>query len=235
MMTISVVLPAYREAENLREILPRIHNALNGLPYEVFVIDTMEPMDDTEAICKANDAVYVKRQGGNDYGDAIRTGFIQARGEYTVVMDADGSHDPADILRLHETMKAGGCDLVIGSRYCKGGSTDNGFILRMMSWMLNATYRVLFGLKVKDLSDSFRMYTTSQVKALTLECKNFDVVEEILIKLVTSKSGYVVKEVPISFKKRSAGESKRDLVQFICSYLQTLCRLMKIKRRAKQE
>ncbi len=233
-MTVSVVLPAYREAENLREILPRIHDALNGLSYEVLVIDTMEPMDETETICKANDAVYVKRQGGNDYGDAIRTGFAQACGEYTVVMDADGSHDPADILRLYEIMKAGECDLVIGSRYCRGGSTDNSFILRMMSWMLNVAYRVLFGLKVKDVSDSFRMYTTSQIKALTLECENFDVVEEILIKLVISRSGYVVKEVPISFKKRSAGESKRDLVRFIRSYLQTVFRLMKIKHRAKR-
>ena len=74
-MTISVVLPAYQEAENLKNILPNIHKVLASVNHEILVIDTMEPMDNTREICLANDVRYVPRTGGNFYGDAIRTGF----------------------------------------------------------------------------------------------------------------------------------------------------------------
>jgi len=229
-MTISVVLPAYQEAENLKNILPNIHKVLSEVDHEILVIDTMEPMDDTPAICREHNTRYVPRTGGNLYGDAIRTGFASSTGKYTVIMDADGSHDPKEILNFLKVMQQGQTDLVIGSRYCKGGYTDNNFILRFMSWALNVTYRVLFGLKVKDVSDSFRMYKTEQIQKLQFECDNFDIVEEILIKLSYTFHPYVIRELPISFNKRAAGESKRDLVKFIISYLKTIQKLLRIKR-----
>lgn len=228
-MTISVVLPAYQEAENLKNILPNIHEVLKDVDHEVLVIDTMEPMDNTEEVCRENHTRYIPRTGGNLYGDAIRTGFASATGKYTVIMDADGSHDPREILNFLEVMEQGKTDLVIGSRYCKGGYTDNNFILRFMSWALNVTYRVFFGLKVKDVSDSFRMYKTQQIQQLQFECDNFDIVEEILIKLSYSFDPYIIRELPISFNKRVAGESKRDLVKFIISYITTIRKLLRIK------
>lgn len=227
---ISVVLPAYQEEENLKSILPRIHVALSDVEHEILVVDTMEPLDNTEVVCSTNNANYIKRKGGNYYGDAIRTGFSCAEGEYIVVMDADGSHNPLSIVEFYEEMKTGDYDLIIGSRYCKGGYTDNPAVLRLMSWMLNVAYRVIFGLKVKDVSDSFRMYNANQVKALNLDCNNFDIVEEILIKLSILAEPFRVKEIPIAFNKRQAGESKRDLGKFILSYFSTIKRLLRIKR-----
>ena len=228
-MEISVILPAYLEAENLKMILPEIHDVLSDHEHEILVLDTMEPMDETEFVCQENHAVYVPRVGGNYYGDAIRTGFQKAAGKYFVVMDADGSHNPKDILSFYETMEGGQYDLVIGSRYCKGGHTENPAVLRMMSWALNVAYRIVFDLKVKDISNSYRMYRGEQVQALELECNNFDIVEEILIKLALTK-GYRIKESPVSFNKRKAGESKRDLWKFILSYFKTMERLQKIKK-----
>lgn len=231
-MSISVVLPAYMEAENLKNILPSIHNALCNLDYEILVVDTMNPMDNTEEICRLNNAVYLPRKGGNYYGDAIRTGFQAASGDYIVIMDADGSHDPKEILNFYNEMETGKYDLIIGSRYCKGGYTDNPLILRLMSWALNVTYRLFFGLKVKDVSDSYRMYKRELVKPLSLECQNFDIVEEILIKLNIANQPFRVKEIPISFNKRMAGESKRDLFIFIKSYIKTIRCLLKIQKNA---
>lgn len=229
-MSISVVMPAYLEAENLKNILPNINKALEDIEHEILVVDTMEPMDNTEKICKENNAIYTPREVGNFYGDAIRTGFQKASGKYIVVMDADGSHDPKEILNFYKEMQTGNYDLIIGSRYCKGGYTDNPVILQFMSWALNVTYRIIFGLKVKDVSDSYRMYKGEQVKQLTFECQDFDIVEEILIKLSFVNKPLKVKEVPISFNKRAAGESKRDLVKFIKSYVKTINRLLKIKK-----
>ncbi|MBR1453635.1 MAG: glycosyltransferase [Lachnospiraceae bacterium] len=226
-MKLSVVLPAYKEADNLKKILPEIHNqvSLLDIDYEILVVDTMENMDDTEEVCKLNGATYLHRKNGNLYGDAIRTGINQASGNYILMMDADGSHEPKGIKNLYKEIVKGNYDIVIGSRYCKGGKTDNSFILKSMSYVLNVTYKVIFGLNVRDCSNSFRIYNSDILKKIKLECDNFDIVEEILIK-INSKN---IKEVPIYFKKRDEGTSKRDLVKFIFSYLKTIIRLLKIK------
>ena len=226
---ISVIIPSYKEAENLKKLLPLLNETLgkSGLSYEILVIDTMEPIDETKYVCVENNALYIPRKGGNFYGDAIRTGFKASKYSYTVVMDGDGSHNPQDIIRFLSEIESS--DLVIGSRYCKGGQTDNNFILRFMSYILNCTYRIVFGIKAKDVSDSFRMYHTQQIHALVLECANFDIVEEILIKLNLSKKNFLIKEVPIQFNKREFGESKRNLKKFIVSYIKTMKKLYDIK------
>ena len=231
MTEISVILPAYHEAENLVNILPRLNRAMKklGRPYEILVIDTQEPTDNTASVCRANGAKCISRTGGNLYGDAIRTGFAAASGKFLVVMDADGSHDPAVIPKMYRVMTGQKAGLVIGSRYCRNGSTDNSFILRFMSWVLNVTYRTMFGLRVKDVSDSFRMYRTQMLRVQQFECSNFDIVEEILIRLHYSYPRAAIIEIPIRFSKRAAGESKRDLFKFILSYLKTMKKLLKIK------
>ncbi len=229
---ISVIIPSYQEAENLKNILPLLKDGLSsiGAPFEILCVDTMEAMDDTEDVCASCGASYVKRIGGNNYGDAIRTGFAAAQYEYTVVMDGDGSHDPKYIKEFYAEIQ-NGHDLIIGSRYTKGGDTQNPFVLKAMSYILNVTYRILFGIRTKDVSDSYRMYKTEQLKNLNFECDNFDIVEEILIKLVMSKKDYDIKEVPIYFEERKKGVSKRNLWKFVLSYIQTIRKLKAIQKR----
>ena len=227
---ISIILPSYKESENLKVIIPQLHKVLEEYEYEILIIDTLMPMDDTSSVCAECNAIYIPREGGNFYGDAIRTGFKKASGDYIVIMDADGSHNPSDIIRFYNEVLKEKSDLIIGSRYCKGGKTDNSLILLMMSKILNYVYRVIFGLKVQDVSDSFRMYKAEHVKSLDLECQNFDIVEEILIKLNIIYKNYKISEVPINFSKRQAGNSKRNLVKFIVSYVLTIIKLLRIKR-----
>jgi len=232
-MTLSVVIPAYREADNLRVLLPKLHEALKGMDYDINIVDTMEAMDDTETVCRENGVNYVHRQGGNFYGDAVRTGFNVADKEFVLMMDADGSHSPADFAKLLKDCEQ--YDLTIGSRYVTDGKTDNPWILIFMSQIVNVCFRLALGLKVKDISDSFRIYRAADVKALQLDCSNFDIVEEIIIKLSVYHPDYRIREVPITFNKRMYGESKRDLVKFAFSYISTIVKLFKIKRKAQRE
>lgn len=237
-MKLSVMMPCYKEADNLVQILPQIDNVLKNIEVEaeILVVDTMNPLDATHQICEdyCNSAYssirYINRRNGNNYGDAIRTGFEETRGDYLVVMDADGSHNPDDIARLYEEIVSKKCGVVIGSRYTKGGNTDNPFVLKLMSYVLNLTYRVLFHLNVKDVSDSYRIYETKRLKELKLQCDNFDIVEEILIKLKYIFPDIVINEIPICFNKRVCGESKRDLVKFIFSYISTMRKLKRIQK-----
>ncbi|MCL6588755.1 MAG: glycosyltransferase [Firmicutes bacterium] len=228
-MDISVVIPAYQEKENLEVLLPRLISVLGGLgvQYEVLVVDALEKMDDTDDVCRRNQVTYLNRINGNSYGDAIRTGIQCSRGAKVLVMDADGSHEPESIPEMYSY--AAKYDLVIGSRYIKNGRTENNFILILMSLMVNIMYRLFLNLKVKDVSNSFRLYDGEKLRSIKTVCSHFDLVEEILIKLSLCYPKLTVKEVPIEFKKRLYGKSKRDLVKFVLSYLVTMRRLMKIK------
>ncbi len=227
---ISLVLPAYSEAENLKLILPQISVALSNLPcpHEILVIDSIVPLDNTSDICKIYNVNCISRQNGNSYGDAVRTGIKSAKYSKIIIMDSDGSHKPEDIIRLFTKMQEG-YDVVIGSRYIKGGNSDNNLILKFMSYCVNWTFRFLFNLNVKDISNSFRLYDSEKLKSINLECNNFDLVEEILIKLCYNYSSLQVVEIPIYFNKRMKGESKRDFLVFVLSYFKTLIKLWKFK------
>lgn len=231
MTELSIVLPAYQEAENLKILLPKLCRVLQNanLSWEALVVDTQQPIDDTPAVCSENAVRYVPRSSGNDYGDAVRSGIAQAKGKYVVFMDADGSHDAKDILALYDAI-INGADVAIGSRYIKGGSTHNGPVLRMMSFMVNLAYRVVFKIKAKDVSNSYRMYDAQKLKAIMMTCANFDIVEEILIRLKLQYQDLRIVEVPIHFNKRAHGESKRDLLRFVKTYLSTMWRLYKITK-----
>jgi len=229
---ISIIIPAFHEAENLRMLLPAIHTALSGLklPYEILAVDTMEPTDNTAEICARENALCIQRENGNTYGDAISTGIRRAQYDKTAIMDADGSHDPADIIRMYNTMRQESLDLVIGSRYIQGGNSHNGPVLKLMSLTVNLVFRVVFQIQAKDVSNSFRLYDSGKLKQLTLDCRNFDVVEEILIKLRRRNKDFRMKEIPIFFARRKAGKSKRNLVAFACSYLKTIWHLYRVCR-----
>jgi dolichol-phosphate mannosyltransferase len=113
-------MPAYREADSLRIVLPRLVPvvAAASASSEIIVSDFMEPLDDTETVCAQNGVVHIRRSRGNSYGDAVRSGIQRSRGHFVLLMDADASHNPQVVPELwHSRDKA---EIVIGSRYVKG-------------------------------------------------------------------------------------------------------------------
>jgi len=219
---LSIVIPAYREEKNLEFILPRVSATLAaiGCTNEILVIDTIDSMDGTEQVCKANGVRYLHREGGNEYGRAIKTGIARARGEWLVFMDADGSHTPEFIADLYRNRL--GYDVVIASRYVKGGSTDNSMMLIFMSRIVNLVYSLVLGLGCRDVSNSFKLYRSVDLSELTLFATNFDIVEEILYKLKKRKGKLSLLEIPFSFKEREYGQTKRNTFKFIVTYVKTL-------------
>ena len=222
---LSVIIPSYLEEENLRLILPRLYLELTKIsdPFEILVIDTMQSMDKTKDVCEQNNVKYIPREFGNNYGDAIQTGIKYAQGAHTIIMDADGSHSPEFIHHLYNCKSD--YDIVIASRYISGGSTDNSRLLIVMSYLTNKVYSTVLNLDYEDISNSFRLYRTNTLNELTLKCKNFDIVEEILYKIKKSNPNVKVLEIPYSFKKRIFGHTKRNLFLFVISYLITIIRL----------
>lgn len=232
---LSITVAAYREAENLDEMLPSIKEAAAALTpsFEVLVVDTQEPMDNTAAICAAHGVRHVHRCGGNSYGDAVRTIIAQARGRYILNLDADGSHSPRYFASMWAARQ--GADIVIGSRYAPGGHTENPLVLIWMSYVVNLTFRIAFSIHAKDVTNSFRLYRRELLEPLHLQSNDFDILEEILIKASVRKPPARVAEVPVTFSRRKAGESKRKLVQFAFGYLTTLKRLRSYAKSAREE
>ena len=222
------MLLAYKEEENLKVLFPKLEKVLTeiGEEYELLVIDTKEPLDNTEALCREWKARYYNQEEPG-FGGAYRKGIQEAGMDKLLALDSDGSHDPACISELYQKFMEG-YDVVIGSRYVKGGYTADAKSSQIMSWMLNTAYRFVLGIKAKDISTNFRIYHTEQLKQITLTCKNYDVLEEILLKLklLVGKKEFRIAESPISFHKRLYGESKRQLIPFIISYIKTLFRLL---------
>jgi dolichol-phosphate mannosyltransferase len=229
-LELTVMIPAYREADSLRELLPKIMAAASvlTLSYEVLIVDTQERMDDTDEVCAKWGARHIHRIGGNQYGDAIRTGIAEARGKYLLCMDADGSHNPSCFASIW--VKREVWDITIGSRYAPGGHTENPAILIWMSYVVNLTFRIAFKLTARDVTTSLRLYRTALLKPLRLESNNFDILEEILIRCVTHQPPATIGEVPVTFERRKAGESKRKLVAFALGYLDTLQKLRKFQK-----
>lgn len=222
---LTVILPAYLEEENLRLLLPRLKDSLKTLPVtsEILVIDTIQPLDSTEQACQALDVRHIRRGPSNSFGDAVRTGIANSRGEWVVFMDADGSHTPEFLPKLFEFATTH--DIVVASRYVSGGYTENSWILALMSRILNKTYSFVLNLSVKDVSNSFKLYRGEMLRSLHLSCDNFDVVEEILFKIVRAFPKARLHEVPFSFKKRMFGDTKRNLLVFVATYIFTILKL----------
>ena len=224
-VSLSVILPAYMEEENLRQLLPRLTTVLSGIDPdgEIIVVDTLTPLDNTREVSEEHGVRCLNRRGGNSFGDAVRTGIAEARGEYVVFMDADGSHPPEFIRELWR--ERGNGDVVIASRYIEGGATDNSRMLVLLSHVVNLVYSVVLGLNCKDVSNSFKLYRGAMLKGLILGSKNFDIVEEILFKIKRDNRGLRIIELPFSFKKRMFGTTKRNLLVFVFSFAVTLLRL----------
>jgi len=230
---LSLVLPAYEEAENLRMLLPKLREAAASLASssEILVVDTETPHDDTPQVCQENGVRYIPRSGGSSYGDAIRTAVGNAAGRYVILMDADGSHDPGFLPQLWQFRDQ--YDLVIASRYVPGGKTDNPAILIVLSLVVNIVFRIVLNLNCHDVSNSFRLYHGDHFRALKLQSSNFEIVEEILIKLTPPDRPLRIKEVPFTFQKRWKGKTKRNLMAFALTYLATLYRLHRLKHAMK--
>lgn len=227
-MGISVVLLAYKEEENLRVLLPQIKEQVEkcGEEYEILVVDTAKPLDNTKEVCRQFGARYINQEQPG-FGGAFRTAIKYANKNKFLIMDSDGSHPPVNIPDIYHKFVEEKCDVVIGSRYVKGGISNDALSSQIMSHMLNFAFRVCLGLKANDLSTDYRMYRTKQLKRVKLTCDNYDVLEEVLLRLKLNKKDKNLKigEVPINFEKRMYGESKRQLVKYIISYIKTLVKL----------
>jgi dolichol-phosphate mannosyltransferase len=222
---LSLVIPALNEAESLDRVLPELKKAVAALgpTSEILVVDGGS-RDGTQEIVRKHEVRLVS-QTLPGFGGAYRAGFEQARGEYILTLDADGSHNPAFLKDLWAARGTG--DVVIASRYIEGGAAEMPGWRLALSRMLNTAFGRGLSLPVHDLSSGFRLYRRAVLRELDLKATDFDVLEEILIRALAA--GYRVHEVPFRYRARLAGRSHARLFKFAISYLRTLVAMWRLR------
>lgn len=222
---ISVVIPALNEQKNLELLLPLIQDVIAELRLsaEIIVVDGGSH-DDSQLVAQKLGARVVE-QSERGYGGALLAGFAATNAPYLVTMDADLSHPPRFLKDFWDQRKE--ADLLVASRYVPGGRADMGIGRRILSTILNRTYAVLLGIKLRDLSSGFRMYQRQVVAKLDLQARDFDVLEEILVKIYLA--GGRIREVPFHYQVRNSGESHARLIKFGLAYSRTLFRMMRLR------
>jgi len=204
-----VILPTYDEAENLEAVVGGIRASLPEA--QILVVDDNSP-DGTGELAEAMGLDVLHRPGKAGLGKAYMAGFRYALDHaagYVIEMDADLSHDPADLPRLVEPALDGAA-LVLGSRYVDGGGVENWGLDRRVLSRLGCSYaRRVLGVPVKDLTGGFKCFAASTLEAIEFEtatAQGYAFQVELTFRVLTL--GLDVVEVPIRFRERRLGESK---------------------------
>ncbi len=213
-----VIIPTYNEKENIANII----EAVLALPhdFDVLVIDDNSP-DGTAAIVQGKMKLHpervhlVQRAGKLGLGTAYIAGFKWALArhyDYIIEMDADFSHNPADLIPLRNACAVEGADLSVGSRYITGVNVVNWPMGRVvMSYYASAYVRIITGMKVRDTTAGFVCYSRRVLEAIDLDKVEFKgYAFQIEMKFSAFKMGFSIKEVPIIFVNRVLGTSKMN-------------------------
>ena len=211
-----VIIPTYNEKENIENIIRYVFQLSE--PFHILVIDDGSP-DGTAAIVKklqeefAERLFLIERAGKQGLGTAYIAGFrwsLEHGYDYTFEMDADFSHNPDDLLKLHAACRDEGADLSIGSRYVSGVNVVNWPMGRvLMSYYASKYVRLITGMQVHDSTAGFVCYTRHLLEKMELDKIQFKgYAFQIEMKFTAMKMGAKIKEVPIIFTNRVLGTSK---------------------------
>ena len=214
-----VIIPTYNEMENIEKII----RAVFGLEksFHILVIDHGSPDHTGDKVEELIEKEFkgslfcLHRKGKLGLGTAYITGFkwaLEHGYEYIFEMDADFSHDPNDLPRLHAATHDEGYDVAVGSRYVSGVNVVNWPIGRvLMSYFASKYVRIVTGFKVHDTTAGFVCYRRKVLETIHLDEIRFKgYAFQIEMKYTAHKIGFKIKEVPVIFVNRREGVSKMN-------------------------
>ncbi len=211
-----IIIPTYNEVENIGRLINAIFSLKGN--FHILIIDDNSPDRTADVVEKLSESHpgrlhLIERPGKLGLGTAYIAGFrwaIERHYDYVFEMDADFSHDPADLPKLLRACEKGNADLAIGSRYVSGVNVVNWPLGRiLMSYFASTYVRMMTGMDIRDTTAGFKCYKAKVLKSLNLEKISFKgYAFQIEMKFAVWKLGYNIEEVPIIFTERKHGSSK---------------------------
>lgn len=224
MTLLSVVIPAYNEAENLANLLPGLITHLEhaDIPHEVLVVND-NSSDNTESTLQAlmqayPTLTYINNAPPNGFGLAVRCGLQAFKGDAVVIVMADGSDAPEDIVRFYRKLQEG-YDCVFGSRFMPGGkAVDYPLHKKIINRLANNFIRVLFQFRYNDITNAFKCYRRHVIAGLNpLLAHHFNLTVELPLKAIIRGYRYAV--LPNAWYNRKVGVSKLKIREMGSRYL----------------
>lgn len=217
-----VIIPTYNEKENVESMIRKVLSL--SVPFHLLIVDDGSP-DGTGAIVKSLMSEFdgrlhlLERSGKLGLGTAYIAGFkwaLARKYNFIFEMDCDFSHNPDDLVRLHEACASGKGDVAVGSRYVKGGGVENWPWHRLVMSSGAGTYvNLILGLGVKDATAGFVCYARKVLESIDLDRIRFvGYAFQIEMKYKAKKLGFRIVEVPILFADRKFGTSKMSMAIF---------------------
>lgn len=211
-----VIIPTFNEIENIEKIIRSVFS----LPeqFHILIVDDGSP-DGTGDVVKQLQQTFkdqlflIERSGKQGLGTAYIVGFkwsIERKYDYIFEMDADFSHNPADLIRLYKSVHEDGNDVSIGSRYIKSGKVENWPLNRVfISYGASLYVRMITFMPVKDCTAGFVCYKRNVLENINLDNIRFiGYAFQIEMKYRAWRKGFKLKEIPITFIDRKEGHSK---------------------------
>lgn len=212
-----VIIPTFNERENIERMIHKVFSL--SVPFHILIVDDNSP-DGTAGIVKNlqsaqyQERLFIKERPGKlGLGTAYIAGFewgLEHGYEFLFEMDADFSHNPEDLERLHEACALKGADVAIGSRYKSGVNVVNWPMGRvLMSYCASMYVRFVTGMDIQDTTAGFKCYHDKVLQTIDFERIRFKgYAFQIEMKFTAWKLGFKIVEVPIIFTDRREGASK---------------------------
>lgn len=229
-LTLSVIVPAYNEEENIPASLRQLWAKLDaaGIDYELVVVNdnsadgTARTLAD---LARENPRIRrVDRTPPRGFGRAVRAGIDAAGGEVIVLYMADASDDPDDVVMYYNEI-CNGYDCVFGSRFIKGSKVSNYPTVKLLvNRLVNSMLRLLFWTRFNDLSNSFKAYRSYVLRECgPFRASHFNITIELSLSAIIRN--YNILQVPISWQGRTWGSSNLHLREMGRRYLSTLIKI----------
>ncbi len=213
MMKLSIVIPAYNEAESIVETLQTLSDKLksSAIEYQILVVNDNSKDNTLEVLHSLQSHIpsleVITNPGPNGFGYAVRKGLENFKGDCVAIMMADLSDSPDDLLKFYHKMQEG-YDCVFGTRWSKGAKVYDYPIHKLyLNRFFNNIVRMLFRLKYNDMTNSFKLYKRETIEGLKpFLSPHFNLTIELPLKAIIRGYSYAV--IPNSWTNRKYGESK---------------------------
>jgi SAM-dependent methyltransferase len=221
--SLSLIVVSDKGFRSWSDLLPRLHLTLEALQLSYEILAAIPALDEsTRRVLEENRCRPIVPSSEN-YGILLQTAIQQAGGDYILTMDAGQLQSLGFIDHLWQARES--AEIIIGSRYTPGGIADMPASRRVVSKLSNLVFSRGLDLRVRDMSSAFRLYKRQVLKGLSLESKDYEILQEILVRALMA--GYRILEIPFDY--HSPDPASARAIQFGWAYLKAFARLWKLR------